>query len=99
MPACAHCLPLLPAAQVEVLSAALRASCLDAHEEASSVEKRSDLQDEPGINELPNCKLTQDDSVPLICDAVEVTNHEVLTAQSGLPQRPWWGWLWLVTSS
>uniref|UniRef100_A0A8D2GTF1 Serine/threonine-protein phosphatase 4 regulatory subunit 1 n=2 Tax=Urocitellus parryii TaxID=9999 RepID=A0A8D2GTF1_UROPR len=58
-------------AQVEVLSAALRASCLDAHEETGSVEKRSDLQDEPGINELPNCKLTQDDSVPLICDAVE----------------------------
>ncbi|KAF7462082.1 Hypothetical predicted protein [Marmota monax] len=57
-------------AQVEVLSAALRASCLDAHEETGSVEK-SDLQDEPGINELPNCKLTQDDSVPLICDAVE----------------------------
>lgn len=76
----AHCLPLLPAAQVEVLSAALRASCLDAHEETGSVEK-SDLQDEPGINELPNCKLTQDDSVPLICDAVEVTNHEVLTAR------------------
>ncbi|ELV12752.1 Serine/threonine-protein phosphatase 4 regulatory subunit 1 [Tupaia chinensis] len=58
-------------AQVEVLSAALRASSLDAHEETISTEKRSDLQDELGINELPNCKINQDDSVPLISDAVE----------------------------
>ncbi|XP_075849800.1 serine/threonine-protein phosphatase 4 regulatory subunit 1 isoform X2 [Microcebus murinus] len=58
-------------AQVDVLSAALRASSLDAQEETSSAEKKSDLQDEPGINELPNCKINQDDSVPLISDAVE----------------------------
>ncbi|XP_076992087.1 serine/threonine-protein phosphatase 4 regulatory subunit 1 isoform X2 [Tamandua tetradactyla] len=58
-------------AQVEVLSAALRASCLDVQEEMVRVEKRSDLQDELGINELPNCKINQDDSVPLISDAVE----------------------------
>ncbi|XP_019065238.2 serine/threonine-protein phosphatase 4 regulatory subunit 1 isoform X2 [Fukomys damarensis] len=58
-------------AQVEVLSAALRASSLDTHTEAVSVEKSSELQDEPGINELPNCKINQDDSVPLISDAVE----------------------------
>uniref|UniRef100_A0A2K5YCK0 Serine/threonine-protein phosphatase 4 regulatory subunit 1 n=1 Tax=Mandrillus leucophaeus TaxID=9568 RepID=A0A2K5YCK0_MANLE len=58
-------------AQVEVLSAALRASSLDVHEETISVEKRSDLQDELGINELPNCKINQEDSVPLISDAVE----------------------------
>ncbi|KAK2094666.1 Serine/threonine-protein phosphatase 4 regulatory subunit 1, partial [Saguinus oedipus] len=57
--------------QVEVLSAALRASSLDAHEETINIEKRSDLQDELGINELPNCKISQDDSVPLISDTVE----------------------------
>ncbi|XP_006891496.1 PREDICTED: serine/threonine-protein phosphatase 4 regulatory subunit 1-like [Elephantulus edwardii] len=58
-------------AQVEVLSAALRASHLDAHEETLSIEKTSDLQDELGINELPNVKINQDDSVPLISDSVE----------------------------
>uniref|UniRef100_A0A2R8ZZ42 Serine/threonine-protein phosphatase 4 regulatory subunit 1 n=1 Tax=Pan paniscus TaxID=9597 RepID=A0A2R8ZZ42_PANPA len=58
-------------AQVEVLSAALRASSLDAHEETISIEKRSDLQDELDINELPNCKINKEDSVPLISDAVE----------------------------
>lgn len=59
---------------MEVLSAALRASSLDVHEETTNVEKRSDLQDELGINELPNYKINQEDSVPLISDAVEVTN-------------------------
>ncbi|XP_058133343.1 serine/threonine-protein phosphatase 4 regulatory subunit 1 isoform X4 [Dasypus novemcinctus] len=58
-------------AQVEVLSAALRASCLDVHEETISREKRSDLQDELRISELPNCKINQDDSVPLIGDDAE----------------------------
>ncbi|XP_026311787.1 serine/threonine-protein phosphatase 4 regulatory subunit 1 isoform X2 [Piliocolobus tephrosceles] len=58
-------------AQVEVLSAALRASSLDVHEETINIEKRSDLQDELGINELSNCKINQEDSVPLISDAVE----------------------------
>uniref|UniRef100_A0A7N5JME1 Protein phosphatase 4 regulatory subunit 1 n=1 Tax=Ailuropoda melanoleuca TaxID=9646 RepID=A0A7N5JME1_AILME len=58
-------------AQVDVLSAALRASSLDAHEEASDAEKRSDVQDELGVNELPNCKINHDASVPLISDAVE----------------------------
>ncbi|XP_006876295.1 PREDICTED: serine/threonine-protein phosphatase 4 regulatory subunit 1-like [Chrysochloris asiatica] len=58
-------------AQVEVLSAALHASCLDAHEETISIEKINDLQDELGVKELPNVKIKQDDSVPLISDAVE----------------------------
>ncbi|XP_058294642.1 serine/threonine-protein phosphatase 4 regulatory subunit 1 isoform X3 [Hylobates moloch] len=58
-------------AQVEVLSAALRASSLDVHEETINIEKRSDLQDELDINELPNCKINQEDSVPLISNAVE----------------------------
>uniref|UniRef100_H0UWW5 Serine/threonine-protein phosphatase 4 regulatory subunit 1 n=1 Tax=Cavia porcellus TaxID=10141 RepID=H0UWW5_CAVPO len=58
-------------AQVEVLSAALRASGLDTHTEAVGMEKSGELQDEPGINELQNCKINQDDSVPLISDAVE----------------------------
>ncbi|XP_027979765.1 serine/threonine-protein phosphatase 4 regulatory subunit 1 isoform X6 [Eumetopias jubatus] len=58
-------------AQVDVLSAALRASRLDAREEASDAEKRSDVQDELGVNELPNCKINHDASVPLISDAVE----------------------------
>ncbi|XP_035948379.2 serine/threonine-protein phosphatase 4 regulatory subunit 1 isoform X6 [Halichoerus grypus] len=58
-------------AQVDVLSAALRASRLDAREEASDAENRSDVQDELGVNELPNCKINHDASVPLISDAVE----------------------------
>ncbi|XP_053524799.1 serine/threonine-protein phosphatase 4 regulatory subunit 1 isoform X4 [Artibeus jamaicensis] len=58
-------------AQVDVLSAALRASSLDAREEASDAEKKSDVQDDLGINELPNCKINHDASVPLISDAVE----------------------------
>ncbi|KAG8519740.1 Serine/threonine-protein phosphatase 4 regulatory subunit 1 [Galemys pyrenaicus] len=58
-------------AQVDVLSAALRASSLDIREEASSVEKKSDVQDELGVNELPNCKINHNTSVTLISDAVE----------------------------
>ncbi|XP_036906262.1 serine/threonine-protein phosphatase 4 regulatory subunit 1 isoform X4 [Sturnira hondurensis] len=58
-------------AQVDVLSAALRASSLDAHEEASDAEKKSDVQDDLGVSELPNCKINHDASVPLISDAVE----------------------------
>lgn len=58
-------------AQVDVLSAALRASSLDAHEEASDAEKKSDMQDELGVSEPPNCKINHDASVPLISDAVE----------------------------
>ncbi|KAM6217483.1 serine/threonine-protein phosphatase 4 regulatory subunit 1 [Rhynchocyon petersi] len=58
-------------AQVDVLSAALRASHLDTHEETVIVEKTRDLQDELDINELPDVKLSQDDSVPLISNAVE----------------------------
>ncbi|KAL6051221.1 hypothetical protein STEG23_005909, partial [Scotinomys teguina] len=58
-------------AQVEVLSAALRASSLDAHEEASSGEHHSELQDELGVNELPDCTIDQDASVPLISAAEE----------------------------
>uniref|UniRef100_A0A8C5K8C8 Serine/threonine-protein phosphatase 4 regulatory subunit 1 n=2 Tax=Jaculus jaculus TaxID=51337 RepID=A0A8C5K8C8_JACJA len=60
-------------AQVEVLSAALRASSLDAHEEgeAGGVDQRSELQDEPGLSEPPDCNIKQDDSVPSISAAVE----------------------------
>ncbi|XP_015419080.1 PREDICTED: serine/threonine-protein phosphatase 4 regulatory subunit 1 isoform X3 [Myotis davidii] len=58
-------------AQVDVLSAALRASNLDAHEETSDTEKRSDVQDELCVSEQPNCKINHDASVPLISDAVE----------------------------
>uniref|UniRef100_A0A673VC19 Serine/threonine-protein phosphatase 4 regulatory subunit 1 n=1 Tax=Suricata suricatta TaxID=37032 RepID=A0A673VC19_SURSU len=58
-------------AQVDVLSAALRASSLDAHEEVGDTEKRSDGQDVPGANELPNCKINHDASVPLIRDTFE----------------------------
>nr|XP_048298060.1 serine/threonine-protein phosphatase 4 regulatory subunit 1 isoform X4 [Myodes glareolus] len=58
-------------AQVEVLSAALRASSLDAHEEASSGEHRSELQDDLGVNELPDCSSEQDTSMPLISAAEE----------------------------
>ncbi|XP_032165274.1 serine/threonine-protein phosphatase 4 regulatory subunit 1 isoform X4 [Mustela erminea] len=58
-------------AQVDVLSAALRASSLDAREEAIDAERRSDVQDGLGVNEPPNCKINHDASVPLIRDAVE----------------------------
>ncbi|XP_073926522.1 serine/threonine-protein phosphatase 4 regulatory subunit 1 isoform X2 [Castor canadensis] len=58
-------------AQVEVLSAALRASSLDVHEETIGTEQRRELQEELGVNEPPNCSINQDDSVPLISDAVE----------------------------
>ncbi|CAH6792011.1 serine/threonine-protein phosphatase 4 regulatory subunit 1 isoform X1 [Phodopus roborovskii] len=57
-------------AQVEVLSAALRASSLDAHEEASSVEHQSVLQDDLGVGELPDCSRDEDTRGPLV-SAVE----------------------------
>lgn len=79
--------PALPIAQVDVLSAALRASSLDAREEACSAEKRSDVQDELGANELPNCKINHDASVPLINNAVEVTNSVKLSRESSLNQK------------
>lgn len=69
--------PIRPIAQVDVLSAALRASSLDTPEEASDPEKKSDMQDEMGVNELPNCKINRDTSVPLISSAVEVMNSKV----------------------
>ncbi|XP_038602576.1 serine/threonine-protein phosphatase 4 regulatory subunit 1 isoform X1 [Tachyglossus aculeatus] len=59
-------------AQLEVLSAALRASSLDTQEEMmDNLDRENDLQDEQRVKDLLNCKLTQDDSVPLINDAVE----------------------------
>ncbi|XP_059134405.1 serine/threonine-protein phosphatase 4 regulatory subunit 1 isoform X1 [Peromyscus eremicus] len=67
-------------AQVEVLSAALRASSLDAHEEASSGEHRSEPQDELGVSELPDCNADQDTSVPLISaaeESMDATPHYV----------------------
>lgn len=65
-------LPVPPTAQVDVLSAALRASSLDARDEACDAEKRSDVQDELAVHELPNCKINHAAAVPLISDAVEV---------------------------
>ncbi|XP_039195150.1 serine/threonine-protein phosphatase 4 regulatory subunit 1 isoform X2 [Crotalus tigris] len=59
-------------AQVEVLSAALRASSLDPQEEpAASMGKLSNCQNEVCIKDQLNCTLIQDDTVPLINDAVE----------------------------
>lgn len=60
----------LPTAQVEVLSAALRASTLDAHDEAGGAEQRSELQDAAGAGgELPNCSISEDTSEPLVVAA------------------------------
>lgn len=53
-------------AQLDVLSAALLASSLDAREEASDEEKKSEAPDE-----LSNCKLNHDSPVPLINESVE----------------------------
>ncbi|XP_066481033.1 serine/threonine-protein phosphatase 4 regulatory subunit 1 isoform X2 [Tiliqua scincoides] len=59
-------------AQVEVLSAALRASSLDPQEEtAAGIGKLADCQNELRIKDHRNCKLIQDDAVPLINDAIE----------------------------
>ncbi|XP_005282709.2 serine/threonine-protein phosphatase 4 regulatory subunit 1 isoform X1 [Chrysemys picta bellii] len=59
-------------AQVEVLSAALRASSLDPQEETmAGVGKGMDSQNELSIKDQLNYKLIQDDPVPLISDAVE----------------------------
>ncbi|XP_025023036.1 serine/threonine-protein phosphatase 4 regulatory subunit 1 isoform X2 [Python bivittatus] len=59
-------------AQVEVLSAALRASSLDPQEEpAASMGKLTNCQNEVCIKDQLNCTLIQDDTVPLINDAVE----------------------------
>lgn len=55
-----------------MLSAALRASSLDAHEEAGGVGQRSEPPDELGVNELPDCGVNPDTSVPLISAAEEV---------------------------
>lgn len=57
---------------MDVLSAALRASSLDAPEEASSTEQRSDAQDALGVSELANCRRSPDASVPFASSAVEV---------------------------
>ncbi|XP_053103333.1 serine/threonine-protein phosphatase 4 regulatory subunit 1 isoform X3 [Hemicordylus capensis] len=59
-------------AQVEVLSAALRASSLDPQEEtAAGPGKLVDCRNELSIKDQLNCNLIQDDTVPLISDAVE----------------------------
>ncbi|XP_069885745.1 serine/threonine-protein phosphatase 4 regulatory subunit 1 isoform X3 [Dipodomys merriami] len=58
-------------AQVEVLSAALRASSLDAHEEVIEIDQTQELQEEQGIKELPNCNISQEESVPVISESVE----------------------------
>lgn len=69
----------LSTAQVEVLSAALRASSLDAREEASGVEHRTELQDDLGVSELPDCSLDQDARGPLVSAIEEVTSSVVFT--------------------
>ncbi|MEJ1288385.1 ralA binding protein 1 [Cricetulus griseus] len=66
-------------AQVDVLSAALRASTLDAHEEASSIEHRSELQDDLGVSELPDCSIDQDAPGPLVSAVEEVMSSGVFT--------------------
>ncbi|KAL8182313.1 UNVERIFIED_CONTAM: hypothetical protein K2H54_052749 [Gekko kuhli] len=59
-------------AQVEVLSAALRASGLDPLEEATTrIDKLADCQSELRIKDQLNCKLIQDDTVPSLNNAVE----------------------------
>ncbi|XP_042320365.1 serine/threonine-protein phosphatase 4 regulatory subunit 1 [Sceloporus undulatus] len=59
-------------AQVEVLSAALRASSLDPQEEAATGNSKSvDCQSDLNIKDQLNCKLIQNNTVPLINDAVE----------------------------
>lgn len=57
-------------AQVDVLAAALRASSLDARDEASEATRRA-TQDEPATGEPPGCGLGHDATGPLISDAVE----------------------------
>lgn len=77
---------------MDVLSAALRASSLDAHEETSNAEKKSDMQDELGVSELPNCRINHDASVPLISNVVEVTNSvKHLSPERSLNQVFHWG--------
>lgn len=64
------------AAQVEVLSAALRASSLDPQEETmASVGKGIDSQTELTINDQQNFKPILGDIVPLIGDTVEVRSE------------------------
>ncbi|XP_008116389.1 serine/threonine-protein phosphatase 4 regulatory subunit 1 isoform X3 [Anolis carolinensis] len=59
-------------AQVEVLSAALRASSLDPQEEvATGMGQSVDCQSELNIKDQLNCQLIQNSAVPLINDAVE----------------------------
>ncbi|XP_074843552.1 serine/threonine-protein phosphatase 4 regulatory subunit 1 isoform X2 [Carettochelys insculpta] len=59
-------------AQVEVLSAALRASTLDPQEEtAAGIGKGMESQNELSIKDQLNYKLIQDENVPLISDTVE----------------------------
>ncbi|XP_062986634.1 serine/threonine-protein phosphatase 4 regulatory subunit 1 [Elgaria multicarinata webbii] len=59
-------------AQVEVLSAALRASNLDPEEETTAVIGKSvGCQNELSLKDQLNYNLNQDDTVPLINDAVE----------------------------
>lgn len=74
---------VLPAAQLDVLSAALLASSLDAREEDSDEEKKSEAPDE-----LSNCKLNHDSPVPLINESVEVTNSvKCLSSKSSRIRR------------
>lgn len=83
-------------AQVEVLSAALRASSLDAREEASGVEHRTELQDDLGVSELPDCSLDQDARGPLVSaieESMDATPHcvrgaaDVTTSDSFSPDE------------
>lgn len=68
------------AAQVEVLSAALRASSLDPQEETmASVGKGTDSQTELTINDQQSFKPILGDIVPLIGDTVEVRREFLLS--------------------
>lgn len=71
------CISLLyAAAQVEVLSAALRASSLDPQEETmASISKETDSHSELTINDQQNFKPMLGDIVPLIGDTVEVRSE------------------------
>lgn len=71
----------LPTAQVEVLSAALRASSLDAHEETGGVEQRSEPQDDVGVSKLPDCSISPDTAVPSVSAAAQEVISSVVFAK------------------
>lgn len=76
LPSSLSCVSPYAAAQVEVLSAALRASSLDPPEEPmTSVGKGTESQTELTIDDQHNFKPIVGDIVPLIGDTVEVRSE------------------------